>query len=87
MAADFFLTFLRADILFHWLSVRAGGTARSVLRQVRQSLDRDDAAELQPRLTSDLHGGCGTTLTNGLERQHHWQAGLHAAARRPLENS
>lgn len=44
----------------------AGGTARSVLRQVRQSPNRDAAAEFQPRLTSDLHGGCGATLTHGL---------------------
>ena len=29
-------------------------------------------------LTSDLHGGCGATLTHGLVMEHHWQAGLLA---------
>jgi len=45
--------------------VADGGPAASK-KQVEQSPERDELAALRPRvLTSDLHGGCGTKLTNG----------------------
>jgi hypothetical protein len=65
-AAGFLFDFFTVDILFLLFSLNGGWTARSVLRQVRQSLNRDDVADKPRRLTSDLHGGFGTTLTHGL---------------------
>src|SRR6185369_8465699 len=48
--------------------VVAGGRPATSKRQVEQSPERDEPAAVRRRvLTSDLHGGCGTKLTNGFE--------------------
>lgn len=61
----------------------AGGRPAASKRQVEQSPERDERAAARLRvLTSDLHGGCGTKLTDGFSGTP-GQAGVRAAAHRP----
>jgi hypothetical protein len=66
----------------------AGGRPQACEKQVRQSLNRDDAAEKNSGVSPvNLHGGLGTTLTQRALLEHQWQAGLLAAARRTQESA
>jgi hypothetical protein len=65
----------------------AGGRPEACEKQVRQSLNRDEPRRANVEaLTSDLHGGFGTTLTQRALMEHQWRAGLLAAARRRKRN-
>lgn len=55
------------------------GTARSVLKQVSSLLiGMMTLKKTQRHLTSDLHGGRGTTLTQRALKEHQCHAGLPA---------
>src|SRR5436305_7094427 len=80
---DLTVIFRRTGIGLLWLRLMAGGRPEACWKQVRQSLNRDEPRRANVEvLTSDLHGGFGTTLTQRALMEHQWLAGLLAAARR-----
>ena len=85
---DLAFTFLRTDIGLLSLRLMAGERPQACGKQVRQSLNRDDAAGKNSGISPvNLHGGMGTTLTQRALMEHQWQAGLLAAARRTEESA